>query len=103
MRNYAMIINGKVIDIVRGVEEAPEWPPDRKGNPVTAIECDESVMIGMLYDGNTFTENVSPAPKPLDPEITLETIFKIVKMSQEEVANKAIDAYTEELIEGGLL
>lgn len=67
--NYAMILLDRVIDIVKS-NNPPNYPPDAMGNPVTAIECDDSVILGMIYNEETgeFTEYIPPmiAPSQLD-------------------------------------
>lgn len=64
MKKYAMILKKYVIDIVYA-ETIPNYPPDIDGNPVTAIECTESVTIGMIYNPETgeFTESPEVAPR----------------------------------------
>ncbi|MGN1230374.1 MAG: hypothetical protein ACI4TP_00595, partial [Anaerotignum sp.] len=44
----------------------PHWPPDHAGNPVTAIPCDDTVKLGMMYDPETdeFSEYIPPEPEP---------------------------------------
>lgn len=49
---YAMINEYRVIDIVNA-ETAPSWPPNQIGNPVIAVECNESVEVGMIYNPTT--------------------------------------------------
>ena len=60
MKTYAMILQNRVIGILTNQETEPRWPPDPAGNPVTAIHCDDTVTIGMMYDHetNTFYEPV---------------------------------------------
>ena len=74
LKMYAMILNNIVIEVLSNCEKAPKWPPDPAGNPVVAVECDETVKTGMVYnpETNTFSENVPPAPveptyEPLTP------------------------------------
>ena len=57
MSNYAMVVNGRVIEVLHDRETTPVWPPDKNGNSVRAICCDDSVERGMKYyaDTNTFT------------------------------------------------
>lgn len=69
MKRYAMILLGNVIDIVTS-DTVPNYPPDPQGNPVTAVECDSNVELGMVYDEETktFSEYIPPAyiPTQLD-------------------------------------
>lgn len=51
---YAMILQNRVIGIIES-DTTPYWPPDPQGNPVTAIECDDTVELGMMYDPETGT------------------------------------------------
>lgn len=98
---YAMVCNKRVIDILEGQSVEPQWPPDNKGNAVLAIPCDETIKVGMTYNAKdgTFSEYVAPGYVPDQ----LTRIERMLKTSKSEVENAAIDAYTEELIEGGLL
>lgn len=66
MKNYAMILQNRVIDVLKDRETEPYYPPDPSGNPVTAIPCDDTVMLGMIYDPETgtFSEYTPPEPKP---------------------------------------
>lgn len=65
---YAMILLSRVIDIVTS-DTIPSYPPDQHGNPVTAVQCDESVTVGMIYNAETgeFSEPPEPTPTPKVP------------------------------------
>lgn len=66
---YAMILLNNVIGVLES-DTPPSWPPDPQGNPVTAVECDESVELGMVYNPETgeFSEYIPAAyvPSQLD-------------------------------------
>ena len=66
MKTYAMILQNRVIDVLKDRETEPYYPPDPSGNPVTAIPCDETVTLGMIYDSETgtFSEYTPPEPEP---------------------------------------
>lgn len=66
MKTYAMILQNRVIDVLKDRETEPYYPPDPSGNPVTAIPCDDTVMLGMIYDPETgtFSEYTPPEPEP---------------------------------------
>jgi len=104
---YAMILQNRVIGVLENQETEPYWPPDPAGNPVTAVPCDDTVTLGMVYDPETgtFSEYIPPEPEPIpDPEPTqLDRIEAAVTASNEAIAKSAIDAYTLELMEGGIL
>lgn len=73
MKNYAMILQNRVIDVLKDRETEPYYPPDPSGNPVTAIPCDETVTLGMIYDPETgtFSEYTPPEPEPMpEPQPT---------------------------------
>ena len=73
MKNYAMILQNRVIDVLKNQEVEPYYPPDPSGNPVTAIPCDETVALGMIYDPETvtFSEYTPPEPEPTpEPQLT---------------------------------
>lgn len=104
---YAMILQNRVIGVLPNQETEPWWPPDPAGNPVTAVPCDDTVTLGMVYDPETgeFSEYIPPEPEPEPvPEPTqLDRIEAAVAASNEQIAKAAIDAYTLELLEGGLI
>ena len=73
MKNYAMILQNRVIDVLKNQETEPYYPPDPSGNPVTAIPCDDTVTLGMIYDSETgtFSEYTPPEPEPMpEPQPT---------------------------------
>lgn len=73
MKTYAMILQNRVIDVLKDRETEPYYPPDPSGNPVTAIPCDETVTLGMIYDPETgtFSEYTPPEPEPMpEPQPT---------------------------------
>lgn len=73
MKAYAMILQNRVIDVLKDRETEPYYPPDPSGNPVTAIPCDETVTLGMIYDSETgtFSEYTPPEPEPMpEPQPT---------------------------------
>lgn len=73
MKTYAMILQNRVIDVLKDRETEPHWPPDPSGNPVTAIPCDDTVTLGMIYDPETctFSEYTPPEPEPMpEPQPT---------------------------------
>lgn len=98
---YAMVLKNRVIGIEKDQESTPKWPPDNKGNKIIAVECDDTIEIGMIYNPET-SEFSRYVPIPYTPTAA-EKVLAIVSKSKEEIENAAIDAYTEELIEGGLL
>lgn len=46
MKTYAMILQNRVIDVLKDRETEPYYPPDPLGNPVTAIPCGDTVELG---------------------------------------------------------
>lgn len=73
MKTYAMILQNRVIDVLKDQETEPYYPPDPSGNPVTAIPCDDTVTLGMIYDPETgaFSEYTPPEPEPVpEPQPT---------------------------------
>lgn len=73
MKTYAMILQNRVIDVLKNQETEPYYPPDPSGNPVTAIPCDDTVTLGMIYDPETgtFSEYTPPEPEPMpEPQPT---------------------------------
>ena len=69
---YAMILQNKVIGVLPNQKTEPWWPPDPVGNPVTAVPCDDTVTIGMIYDPETgeFSEYIPLESEP-EPALSL--------------------------------
>ena len=106
---YAMILLNSVIGVLES-DTPPSWPPDPQGNPVTTVECGEDIELGMIgedielgmiYDteSGTFSEYIPPAYIPTQ----LDRIESRLNLSYTEAQNQAVDAYTKELIEGGII
>lgn len=76
MKRYAMVLLGNVIDVVTS-DNPPSYPPDPQGNPVTAIECDSNVELGMVYDEETktFSEYIPPAYIPTQLDTIQEQVY----------------------------
>nr|DAV38775.1 MAG TPA: putative S-adenosylmethionine:2-demethylmenaquinone methyltransferase [Caudoviricetes sp.] len=99
MKKYAMILNNLVIDIIES-DIPPAYPPDPKGNIVIAVECDDSIKLGMGYYADTgFGEYKIPTKELSEFEVLLQEIQK----KNTDIENSAVDRYTEELMKGGLL
>lgn len=49
---FAMVLLNNVVGI-KEADTPPIWGPDIQGNPVIAVECDESVEVGMIYNPTT--------------------------------------------------
>ncbi len=100
MKRYAMILLERVIGVIEA-ETPPSWPPDPQGNPVTAVECGKEVELGMVYDPdtNSFSDYIPPAYIPTQ----LDKIEERLNLSYTEAQDQAVDAYTKELLEGGII
>nr|DAW42907.1 MAG TPA: hypothetical protein [Bacteriophage sp.] len=99
MKTYAMILQNRVIDVLKNQETEPHYPPDPSGNPVTAIPCDDTVTLGMIYDPetNTFTEYTPPEPEPI-PEPKPSQLDRI----EEQLNALAADSVTVEKLEAAI-
>lgn len=95
MKTYAMILQNRVIDVLKDQETEPYYPPDPSGNPVTAIPCDDTVTLGMLYDSETgtFSEYTPPEPEPKPSQ--LDRI-------EEQLNALAADSVTVEKLEAAI-
>lgn len=99
MKNYAMILQNSVIGVLKNQETEPHWPPDPSGNPITAIPCDDTVMLGMIYDSETgtFSEYTPPEPEPM-PEPKPTQLDRI----EEQLNALAADSVTVEKLEAAI-
>jgi hypothetical protein len=99
MKTYAMILQNRVIDVLKDQETEPHWPPDPSGNPVTAIPCDDTVTLGMIYDPETgtFSEYTPPEPEPM-PEPKPSQLDRI----EEQLNALAADSVTVEKLEAAI-
>lgn len=110
MNDYAMILQNKVIGILQNQTVEPYWPPDLKDNIVTAIPCDQTVELGMMYNPET-QEFYFPEPKPLpeptpepEPQPTqLDIIQVAVEKSNSELRQEGAETVILELVERGIL
>ena len=91
-----MVLKNIVIDIKLD-NKPPIYPPDPDGNEVIAVECDDSVKLGMLYKNGEFLgkepDNISPQPTQLDriEEQQLATMEAIASIYEENSANRLND------------
>lgn len=99
MKTYAMILQNRVIDVLKDRETEPHWPPDPSGNPVTAIPCDDTVTLGMIYDPETgtFSEYTPPEPEPT-PEPQPSQLDRI----EEQLNALTADSVTVEKLEAAI-
>ena len=99
MKTYAMILQNRVIDVLKNQEVEPYYPPDPSGNPVTAIPCDETVTLGMIYNSETgtFSEYTPPEPEPM-PEPKPSQLDRI----EEQLNALAADSVTVEKLEAAI-
>lgn len=99
MKNYAMILQNRVIDVLKDRETEPHWPPDPSGNPVTAIPCDDTVTLGMIYDPETctFSEYTPSEPEPM-PEPKPSQLDRI----EEQLNALVADSVTVEKLEAAI-
>lgn len=101
MKNYAMISKNRVIGVLLNQEIEPEWGPTPDGSPVTAIPCDDTVMLGMIYDPETgtFSEYTPPEPEPEPmPEPKPSQLDRI----EEQLNALAADSVTVEKLEAAI-
>ena len=108
MATFAMICDNRVIEVLYGLEEAPKWPPDALDNPVISVKCSDNATRDWMYNsatGEVFDPRTLSVPDlelPSEPT-QMDRIESMIAKSQEEIAQEARDAYTLELIEGGVI
>lgn len=106
MKRYAMVLIGRVVGIVDSYE-VPCWPPDTEGNPIVAIECDETVEAGMYYRNGSFTNNAPPPPVEMPTNIELmlmktqATIYEELQENRLSQMKANADIYEAILSNGG--
>ena len=102
LKTYAMILKNRIIDVVTS-DTIPNYPPDVDGNIVTAVECDNNITVDDIYHPETgkceHIEITIPEPEPTQ----LDRIEEKINLNYEQAQQSAVDAYTMELMEGGIL
>lgn len=93
---YAMILQNRVIDVLKDRETEPYYPPDPVGNPVTAILCDDTVERGMIYDPETGTFSEYIPPEPEQPEEPEPTQLDRIEEQQLTIMEALADQYEEQ-------
>lgn len=97
MKTYAMILQNRVIDVLKNRETEPYYPPDPSGNPVTAVPCDDTVTLGMIYDPETGTFSEYTPPEHIhEPQQTQGDRIeeKINMLLEGTVSKEYMDYYT---------
>lgn len=105
---YAMVLESTVIDVISNHAVIPQWPPSPDGEEVTAVECDDSIYIGMLYIDGEFREPEIPKPelaKPYKPTAGELVIMEIQATIYEEMSASVLASAeaTAEIYEAILL
>lgn len=121
MNNWIMMINNQVIDILYQLEKPPIWPQDPEGNPVISMPWEDTseIEIGMFYEDGKFIEKIIEPEIPIEEELIEEQTVEIDKTNEilnevkdikallnidlETIKQQAIDAFTLELIDNGIL
>lgn len=97
MARYAMINKKKVIDVIN-YNSIPKYPPTSDGTEVTAVECDETVEIGMIYDSKTGTFSYpEPVPEPEQEPTQLDNIEESQLIIMEALADQYEQSVETEL------
>lgn len=91
---YAMVLQNRVIGVLENQETEPSWPSDPSGIPVTAIPCDDTVTLGMIYDPETGTFSKYIPPEPELPE---PTQLDKIQTAQLTIMAAMADQYEESL------
>lgn len=70
-----------VIDVIDSIT-VPTWPNTSDGLNIIAIECDDTVTIGDIYNdvSKTFSKPVLPAPVTLTPVPTQPTNAELAQL-----------------------
>lgn len=99
---YAMVCQNIVIDVIY-TNKIPYYPPTPEGYEIVAVELtdEQQVSCGMTYIDNIFGGEYQPTPEPEPTQ--LDRIEAAVTAKNQDIAQAAMDTYTLELIEGGIL
>ena len=93
MARYAMLKRKKVIDIV-DAEVVPDWPDTSTGIPIIAIECDETVERGMIYNRN---DGTFAFPAPVEPEAAEPS--QLDRIEAKIQVNEDLQAFYDEVMQ----
>mgnify|MGYP006935431565 CR=1 FL=1 len=89
MKKYAMILNDRVIDVVEK-DFPPVYPPTPDGYQITAMICDDTVMVGdIVVDGEII--GTAPEPEPAQPT-NQDIMDKLNTMTTGQVSTAELDA-----------
>ena len=106
MKNYAMITNGQIIDVLYDQEEKPEWPPTNSGFPVEAIECSEEVTVDWNYNpetGEIYKTNLSTFKKIENKNNQLDRIEEALNKTCDELRLEGSNQAILELIRNNVI
>lgn len=108
---YAMILDNVVIDVLHNIAYEPQYPPTQTGLTITAVECEETVRVNMLYVNGVFIDPVqpetesSPQYRPTKGELaimeTQATIYEELNASMLASAEATAEIYETILLMGG--
>ena len=102
MKNYAMVCNNCVTDILLNQEVKPEWPPVSTGDPMIAVPCDDTVKPGMEYNHETGGFSYPVPVEPEEPEETLKEPSQLDRI-EEKLNVLTADNVTAESINTAIL
>ncbi|MDD3140116.1 MAG: hypothetical protein PHX08_14210 [Lachnospiraceae bacterium] len=68
--DFAMILNGIVIEVIKNVDIMPIYPPTLTGDIVTPVDCTGVVVtVGTTYADGVFTA-IEPEPEPQEASLS---------------------------------
>lgn len=92
MKKYAQIDKNNICFATANLDDGTIVPDNW-------IAVDSETVIGKRYNNGVWEEVPQPEPEPTQ----LDRIETLLNTSYTDAQNAAVDAYTEELIEGGIL
>lgn len=105
--DYAMICNNRVVEVLLDQNTKPKWPPTVYGEQIIAVECDNTVERGMMYnpEAGTFAFPYTEANEPIieDEEVSVnERLNRIETMLNTLTADTVTTDSILEAIEKGV-
>ena len=71
--------------------------------PDNWILIENETVLGKLYNNGKWEDIIIPDPEPIEPQPSNAELLEAINKDQKELQEQAVDAYTKELLEGGII